>query len=84
MDEANSIKLYTNEMEMVGDPIEVKIGCRPGKISFKTKIIRSHHVEGDPSLECSAYTVDNSYNDCIQNELLGLFEEEIACQPPPF
>ena len=36
MDEANSLKLLSNEIEMVGAPIEVKIG-RPGKTPYKPK-----------------------------------------------
>ena len=43
---------------------------------------RSHHVQGDPLFECTEYTLNNSYNDCLQNELLGSFHQVLGCQPP--
>ena len=82
MDQVNSLQLYPDEKEMTGDPIEIKIEQPPRKKSYKTHISRFQQVEGDPRFECSVYTEENSYNDCVQNELLELFDKEIGCQPP--
>ena len=67
---------------MLGDSIEIKIREPSSAIYFKTKVSRFEHVQDDPLFQCAVYTADNSYNDCIQDELLGLIEEEIDCQPP--
>ena len=83
MSQANSLKLYPNEMETLGDPIEIKREDSDAQMTtYKTKISRNQHVEGDPRFKCSGYTIDDSYNDCIQNELLDAFDQEIKCQPP--
>lgn len=83
MDQANSLQLYPNEMEMVGDPIDIELGGQPAwKTSYKTQISRNQHVEGDPRFKCTVYTEENSYNDCVQSELLASFAEELGCQPP--
>ena len=57
---------------------------RPGAEirAFKTKISRSQHVQGDPLFDCSVYSKDNSYNDCLQNEINELLTEGIGCLPP--
>ena len=67
---------------MLGDPIQFKIGEPSSVTSFKTKISMFEHVQDDPLFQCAVYTTDSSYNDCIQEELLGLIEEEIGCHPP--
>ena len=82
MDRVSSVQLYPDEMKMTGDPIRVKIGQPPWKISYKTQISRYQQVQGDPRFECNVYTEENSYNGCIQDELLELFDKEIGCQPP--
>ena len=82
MDKVNSVQVYPNELEMIGDPIKFQIRKPSSTISFRTKISRFKHVQEDPLLQCAVYTTDNSYNDCIQEELLGLIEEEIGCHPP--
>ena len=84
MDKVNSVQVYPNELEMMGDSIELKIRepSTSSAISFKTKVSRFEHVQEDPLFQCAVYTKENSYNDCIQDELLDLIEEEIGCQPP--
>ena len=82
MDKANSPRLYPDEMEMTGSQIELQ-----GEFDntfYRTKISRFHHVQGDPLFDCSAYTLENSYNDCIQNEIRELFDGVLGCQPPLF
>ena len=74
IDQANSLKLYPNEMEMVGSKIE--LGSDVQHRGYKIKISRSQHVEGDPRFDCNEYTPENSFNDCIQNELKRLFTKK--------
>ena len=81
MDRANSAKLYPDELEMLGSQIRIRPEAELS--TYKTKISRSQHVQGDPQLDCSVYTLENSYNDCIQNEIHKLFANSpIGCQPP--
>ena len=81
MDRASSLEIYPDENDMAGDPLEIQSN-RKYISSYKTKISRSQHVQGDPHMECDEYTPDKSYNDCIQNELLGSFEKILGCHPP--
>ena len=83
MDKTNSLKIYPDEHDIVGNPLTIRIAELLNKKStYKTKISRSSHVQGDPLFKCNEYTVNNSYNDCIQNELLGSFHDILGCQPP--
>ena len=82
MDKANSLRLYPNNLDMMGDRIKISTRRPSSTISYKTKVSRFQHVQGDPLFRCAVYTTDNSYNDCIQDELLEPIEKEIGCQPP--
>ena len=82
MDNINSPKLNPDDMEMVGDQIETRL--EPKSLTYRTRISKSEHVTGDPLFDCTVYTIDNSYDDCIRSELKDLFQNEIACQPPNF
>ena len=83
MDKANSLRLYPNDFEMMGDSIQVRIRePSTSSISYKTKVSRFKHVQDDPLFHCAVYTTENSYNDCIQDELLEVMDKEIGCQPP--
>ena len=83
MDNTNSLKIYPNEDDIVGSPLKVSLaGLSNFDSTYKTKISRSQHVEGDPLFQCTGYTLNNSYNDCIQNELLESFHHILGCQPP--
>ena len=39
-------------------------------------------MPGDPRLDCKTYTEKNPFNDCVHDELLDLFVEELGCEPP--
>ena len=83
MDKASSPRLYLDAMEMMGDQIEMG----PEEVehrSYRTRISRSQHVQGDPLLDCSVYTLENSYHGCIKREIHELFTQELGCQPPLF
>ena len=81
MDKSTSLQLYPNEMEMLADKLEMRLWL-PETKTYKVKISKTHHVQGDPLYECAEYTIDNTYNDCAQNEILEFFKKEIGCQPP--
>ena len=88
MDIVNSPRLYPDVMEMTGEISLVLNGNEAVKTSlnhvssFETKIMRRHHISGDPNLDCFNYTEEHSYHDCIQKELLNMFETKIGCAPP--
>ena len=83
MDKVNSLRLYPSDLEMMGHAINLNIleEHLVAKL-YKTKISRYEHVQGNPLLNCDVYSTENSYNDCVQDELLELFEKELGCQPP--
>ena len=80
MDKTSSLKMYPDENDMAGDLLEARINGYEHK--YKIRISRSQHVQGDPLMECEEYTPARSYNDCIQKELLGSFENLLGCHPP--
>ena len=84
IDTKNSAEIYPDTFAMKGDPIEMRLDTQTlVHLSYETKITRSHHIPGDPLLDCTEYaTEDNSFNDCIHNELIGFFHEKIGCAPP--
>ena len=84
MDKISSLQLYPNEMEMMGDEIKKSLTLgEPNQVrSYKIKITRFQHVKGDPDFDCFEYTKDKTYNDCVQNEVLDLFNKTIGCHPP--
>ena len=83
MDSINSPEIYPDTFAMKGDPIQMRLDLQTlVHISYETKITRSHHIPGDPLLDCTEYAEDKTYNDCILNELHGFFEEKIGCHPP--
>ena len=70
-------------MEMTGEMPNMRLWYDPPEERiYKVKILKTQHVQGDPLYNCAFYTIDNSYNDCIQNEVLEFFDKEIGCQPP--
>ena len=81
MDKTSSIKIYPDENDMAGNPLKVRID-RKCVSKYKTKISRSYNIQGDPSLNCDEYTPEKSYNDCIQEELFGSFQNILSCHPP--
>ena len=83
MDKATSLQTYPDEMEMLGDPVKMDLFSEePPFRSYKTQISKSVHVPGDPLLDCTIYTPDNSYHNCVKNEVRDTFTREIGCMPP--
>ena len=83
MDTINSPEIYPDTFAMKGDPIQLRLDIQTlVHISYETKITRTHHIPGDPLLDCTEYAKDNTYNDCILDQLVGFFEDKIGCAPP--
>ena len=80
MDKTSSLKIYPDQNDMAGDPLKVQFDNYIHR--YKTRISRSQYVQGDPLIDCAKYTSDNNYNECVQSELFGSFENLLGCQPP--
>ena len=50
--------------------------------SIEIKTEHSHHVQGDPLYDCTQYGKENTYHDCIHDEILAKFEKKLGCAPP--
>ena len=77
-----SQKLTLNTLKLIPQ-IEIELGHSVISL-FRTRISRFEHVTGDPHFDCTVYTTDNSYEDCIRRDLKETFQNIIECQPPPF
>ena len=83
MDNTNSLRVYPNDLEMLGDRVKMEMTRKQPMLStYKTQISRSVHIPGDPRLDCVIYTNENSYSKCINNELKDIFMNKIGCMPP--
>ena len=83
MDKTNSLKIYPDENDILGNPLRLRWAeFSNHKSTYKTKISRSRHVQGDPLLKCNEYTSSHPYNDCIQDELHDKFDQLLGCTPP--
>ena len=91
MDNINSPRIFPDSVERANQ-MEIRLNPRhaEGKSwfnymsSIEIKTERLHHVEGDPLYDCDEYTKESTYHDCIQNEILDIFDKEIGCTPPFF
>ena len=79
MDKANSPQWYPDVMQMAGDPIVVEFD--KSLHIYETRISKSEHIEADPLFDCAVYTKQNSYQNCIQDEIEKIFLMELGCQP---
>ena len=83
-DPVNSV--WNSDFGMKGVPINIPLDTATTshhyQTVFKINILQTVHVEGDPVLQCKTYTVDNSYNDCVQEELFEQFDKRFKCIPP--
>ena len=85
MDPINSPLIYPMNFQMKGDHIEIHLDpLKNDNISwlFAVKVSRSYHVQGDPLFDCTDYTVEESYGDCVREELSRIFEKRLKCIPP--
>ena len=84
-DPVNSFRFYPIAFQMKGDPIEflqndlVKL---PQTLSYTTKIFRSSHVPGDPLLDCTEYSPNNTFDNCLKSEIAEMFEKVLNCVLP--
>ena len=87
-DTANSIQVYPEGFHMQGRPIKMKIKANNSqssshyKLIYKIRISRSYHVPGDSHQDCTEYSNNQTYNDCVQDEIGHVFLQAIGCVPP--
>ena len=79
MERTNSLDIHPDQSSMTGDSLTVLLNRFR---TFKTKISRSKHVQGDPHLKCTEYTLKRSYNNCTNEELIGQYIDNLGCIPP--
>ena len=83
MDRVNSVGIYPNDLEMLGDQVWFDVRQIDLKVKvMKTKISKFIHVPGDPLLDCAVYTESASFGQCVRKELLTDFKRELGCVPP--
>ena len=89
MDRVNSLGLFPDSMERMNQ-LTLQFNSKDPKIrtwfnyetSIEIQVGRNHHVQGDPLYACTEYTMENSYHECIHNEILDNFNRELGCAPP--
>ena len=79
MERTNSLNIHPDQSSMTGDSSTVLMKRFR---TFKTKISRSKHVQGNPHLKCTEYTLERSYNNCTNEELIGQYIDILGCIPP--
>ena len=79
MERTNSLNIHPDQSSMTGDSSTVLMNRFR---TFKTKISRSKHVQGNPHLKCTEYTLERSYNNCTNEELIGQYIDILGCIPP--
>ena len=89
MDNVNSPRLFPDSLERKNQ-IEVKLNTENKKswfnyeTSIEVKVGRSYHFPEDPSFDCTDYTAQSTYHNCIYNEIIAFFDGIIKCDPPFF
>ena len=81
-DPINGAQLLPIDFEMKGDAIEAPIKPYGFLRKYKTKISKYQHIKGDSKFDCEHYDENETYNDCIENELITTFYQLIGCHPP--
>ena len=87
-DPANSIQVYPQGFQMHGSRIKMRLKANISqqssyyKFIYKIKISRSYHVPGDSHQDCTEYSINQTYNDCVQDEISNVFLQAIGCVPP--
>ena len=68
--------------EMEGYLINVETDPKSHFKKYTTKLSISDHVFGDPKFDCIAYSEENSYTRCLEEDLIKKFHNLIGCHPP--
>ena len=91
MDKMNSPRIFpdsverANQMEVLFYPRLATLKSWFNYLSLiEIKTERIHHVQGDPLYDCTEYGKENTYHNCIHDEILDIFDKEIGCTPPFF
>ena len=84
-DPINSADMYPLEMKgdrMISFPNEDKTR-RKAKV-FRIKIHQLIHEKEDPNFPCYQYSMDDTLNSCVRNEVLKILKNHFGCIPPTF
>ena len=82
MDPINDPPLYPIDLQMKGDHIQIPLNRGISWFYFIIRVSRSYHVTGDPLFDCREYSAEETYGECVQDELKQIFEEKLSCSPP--
>ena len=82
MDPTNDPAIYPIDLQMKGDHIEVPLHRGTSWYEFIIRVSRSYHVMGDPLFDCQEYSKDETYGECVQEEMKKIFEAKLRCIPP--
>ena len=82
MDPINDPLIYPIDLQMRGDQIKVLLDKKSSWYHFIIRVSRSYHVEGDPLFDCKEYSQEDTFGDCVHQEMKGIFEEKLNCTPP--
>ena len=85
-DPTNSVQVIPARPQMSGKLIllDLQPQTRLYAQTYKTRVLRTYHQESDPNFECLQYTPNSTYNSCILDEIVAMFEAELGCSPTMF
>ena len=83
-DPTNTIEIHPVAFKQRGDPIDVvpNLADMKKQKNYKIQMSRTYYEEGDPLFDCREYNKSHTYNDCVQNELIDIFLQDLGCVPP--
>merc|ERR1712032_1700824 len=80
MDPVNSPLIFPMNFQMLGN--HIKVPLEKHLFSFLIRTSRSYHVEDDPAFDCREYNQEDTYGNCVKQELVKIFEQGLNCTPP--
>ena len=81
-DPINGVHLKPIGYEMRGDEIKLKTTPDSRLLKMQTSFSLFEHVKNDPQSECHDYSINRTYSDCIEEELVEKFHGWLGCHPP--
>ena len=81
-DTVNGNDLIPIGFEQKGDAIKIKTKPQHKLLKVRTKISVFEHVKDDPQYDCEDYSENNTYSDCIREEIVSKFKNLLGCHPP--
>ena len=82
MDPINAPHIYPIDLQMKGDHIKIPLSRGVSWFYFIIRVSRSYHVMGDPLFDCQEYSEQETYGECVREDLKKIFEAKLGCTPP--